>query len=702
MRLTPDGYAALLEAGVPHSVWIENAQALIDREQRELVRPPLRGSAGWFDSYKSYADVSTYVNTLVSLRPDMVTRLAVGQSVEQREIFGLRIAAPGTVPGSRPGVLVMSAQHSREWITVMSSMYLADQLIRTYDTNGETRRLLDNLEFYIVPIVNPDGYLVTWSSNRLWRKNRRINADTSIGVDLNRNWGFNWGGQGASSTPGSDTFRGPSAFSEPCTQAIRDFMLARPSIAMAFDVHSFSQLILEPYAYTFEQPRDPRTYTQASIAIQQAMSAPANQVYLSGQTYRTIYPASGASTDWFAGDRGAIGYGFELRDRGSTGFLLPAAQIVPASIESANGIRAGAGWMLDNVLATDFPAGRPAWLASNASTTTLVQFSRGVQVPADLSTVPVRVLQRVGRIGPFTESTLSVVGSEGTSAVLSHLLIAGPCSARTQWYYQVPTASGASVTIPPEGANNPFEAISRDATLVFADDFEIDRGWTSGDTTSPDTASNGLWIRDDPMGTQAQAEHDHTPLSGAQCYITGQNARGTASTGALNSGKTTLNSPVVNTAAAGRYEARMWLWFFNSVAAGGSDVLAIDRSNGSGWTRALTIDANRPIAERTGRWTEYTVDLGAPGPSTRIRVVATSTGQRVEAAIDDVAVYRITCERAPCTADFSADGVVNVPDIFAFLSAWFAGYIDADIDGNPGLEVPDVFAFLAAWFAGCV
>jgi len=59
-------------------------------------------------------------------------------------------------------------------------------------------------------------------------------------------------------------------------------------------------------------------------------------------------------------------------------------------------------------------------------------------------------------------------------------------------------------------------------------------------------------------------------------------------------------------------------------------------------------------------------------------------------------------EDAPaCAADFDGNGLVQVPDIFAFLSAWFAQGPGADFDGNGQVQVPDIFAFLSAWFAGC-
>ena len=86
----------------------------------------------------------------------------------------------------------------------------------------------------------------------------------------------------------------------------------------------------------------------------------------------------------------------------------------------------------------------------------------------------------------------------------------------------------------------------------------------------------------------------------------------------------------------------------------------------------------------------------------QLRFIASDIGSTstVEAAIDDMVVYSVSCTDT-CAADFDGNGVHEVPDIFAYLSAWFAGEAGADVDGVPGVTVPDIFAFLSIWFAGC-
>src|SRR6185436_17289909 len=107
---------------------------------------------------------------------------------------------PGNPRSTRSSVLFNGCQHAREWASPMTAMYVADTMLGSYATDTRVHALLDKIEVIVIPIVNVDGYEYTWasSSNLLWRKNRRNNGNGSFGVDLNRNWGHQWGGEGAS------------------------------------------------------------------------------------------------------------------------------------------------------------------------------------------------------------------------------------------------------------------------------------------------------------------------------------------------------------------------------------------------------------------------------------------------------------------------------------------------------------------------
>ena len=135
----------------------------------------------------------------------------------------------------------------------MTNMYAAQQLLGQYGTDNSISEMLDEVDFFVIPVVNPDGYEYTWSSpsRRYWRKNRRVNANGSIGVDLNRNWGAGWGGGGSSGIAASDIYRGTAPFSEPETQAMRDFYQSNPNVVSNIDFHAFFSVDPRPLRVLF-------------------------------------------------------------------------------------------------------------------------------------------------------------------------------------------------------------------------------------------------------------------------------------------------------------------------------------------------------------------------------------------------------------------------------------------------------------------
>jgi carboxypeptidase A4 len=333
-RLGPESMAALDASGLPYTVLVDDVQSLIDAERSRLARPA--GGGGWFDEYKDLDAIHQHLRSLAELRPDLARRVVAGSSLEKRSIRGIRIANDAASPGQcKPALVFAATQHAREWVTSMVTMYLADALVTRYDTDPVIKDLVDRVEFFILPVANPDGYVYTWGPDRLWRKNRRVNAGTSCrGVDVNRNWGYQWGfdNTGSSGQPCSESYRGAAPFSEPETAALRDFVLDRPQVRYLHDMHSYGQLILQPWGYTSALPPGHATYESLGAAMAQLIQAVHGKVYVHGPAYTTIYPANGVSIDWAWGPAGAYSFAFELRGQPG-GFLLPPDQIVPNAEE---------------------------------------------------------------------------------------------------------------------------------------------------------------------------------------------------------------------------------------------------------------------------------------------------------------------------------------------------------------------------------
>ncbi len=341
MRVSPDQFNALKQSGLKFDILIDDIQAHIDAESAEIRALRQADDAAWYTNYHTYAENKTYCQALAAAFPSICTYSVIGHSVQNREIFALRITGPGSA-ANRPASLWFGGQHAREWINVPVPEYHAEQLLTKYATDPHIKYLVDHHEFLFVPIMNPDGYDYTWTNNRLWRKNRRNNAGSgsgcnNFGVDLNRNWGYQWGTLpqgGSSGSCSNETYRGPSAFSEPETQVMRDYIIANPRIRATMDWHSYAMLVMSPWGYD-NIPVTPASTASFFLNLDNQMAAAIlsvhGQVYDAGPIYTTIYPANGTSVDWAWGARGAYGLTIELR---GTDFELPPAQIVPTCEET--------------------------------------------------------------------------------------------------------------------------------------------------------------------------------------------------------------------------------------------------------------------------------------------------------------------------------------------------------------------------------
>ncbi|MBY0114133.1 MAG: hypothetical protein K2Y21_15055 [Phycisphaerales bacterium] len=328
-RISREQLATLTLHGVPFSVLIEDVQALLDADLAERNQP--FENRAYFDTYADYTGVSNYVNTLVATYPGFVARISLGNSVEGREIFGMRVTSPVPPIGGvrKPVVVLNSLQHAREWITVTSNLYTTTELLSKYNTDAAAKSILDQYELVIIPITNPDGYVYTWTNNRLWRKNRRVTGTSTRGIDLNRNWSVGWGlSSGSSGSLSSDTYRGPSPFSEPETQVLRNYMLGVPKVVAHIDLHSYSQLILRTWGYQYADPIGLASINRIGSAMRDSVAATTGAAYTFGGS-EILYLASGTAPDWVFGTLGAFSVTAELRDTGTNGFVLPTSFIVP-------------------------------------------------------------------------------------------------------------------------------------------------------------------------------------------------------------------------------------------------------------------------------------------------------------------------------------------------------------------------------------
>ncbi|KAK1528737.1 zinc carboxypeptidase [Colletotrichum costaricense] len=331
-------------AGMNLTTMHEDLGASIADESGFSVYAVGSANATWFNSYHAYADHLQFLKDLVSSYPSNAEIVTSGSSLQGNAITGIHIY--GTSKGTKPAVVFHSTVHAREWISTMANEYIAWNLLSKYSSDTEIKSFVDKYDFYIFPVVNPDGFIYTQTTNRLWRKNRQsTSGSTCIGHDINRNWPFQWSVTGGASTdPCAEDFKGLSQGDAPETAALSAWLAKTKSaqgLKLFIDFHAYSQLFMTPYGYscTAVSAKNTELQSLAKGAVA-AIKAVHGTSYQYGPICTTIYKATGSSVD-YVNDVVKADYTFtqELRDTGNYGFVLPAAQIVPTSEETYAGVR---------------------------------------------------------------------------------------------------------------------------------------------------------------------------------------------------------------------------------------------------------------------------------------------------------------------------------------------------------------------------
>lgn len=341
----------------------------------------------WYKDYRTWKDIETRIQGWQEKGDDRVEVFEVGVSVEGRSIWGVRIHS-GRVVKQRTDsdgrlsverqeeseeeaapkrILINGVQHAREWISGAVAMYVADKLVSLVrsstnategNNNAQPGNKIDqeivnlfnsNVEVVVVPVVNPDGYVYT-REVRFWRKNRRVynslpgNASGKLcpGVDLNRNWGVDFGGPESTTkiSTCSEIFIGEEAFSEPESAAMKRLIENNNNWKAHVDLHSFGQLILGPWGYTGEEPPRAKEIDGFGAGIQKAIKDVNGEIYNFGRgDSGLLYLASGIAPDW-SFSNGIMGATIELRpnSRTSEGFLLNSNEILPTAKEIFNSV----------------------------------------------------------------------------------------------------------------------------------------------------------------------------------------------------------------------------------------------------------------------------------------------------------------------------------------------------------------------------
>ncbi|MBN2199487.1 MAG: zinc carboxypeptidase [Candidatus Aminicenantes bacterium] len=300
---------------------------------------PAAAGGGLNGDYHSYPELEAELLELEAAYPGLAAVHILGQSLEGRNIYGLKISDNVGLDEDEAEVLFLGCHHAREWISVEVPLLIARHLLENRTVDSRVRDVVDRSETWIVPLVNPDGLEYSIHVYRYWRKNRRANDDGSFGVDLNRNYGYEWGrdNSGSSPLPQSAVYRGTAPFSEPESAAVRDFVGLRSFLGLV-SYHSYGQIILYPWGYARIPVEGEGAERMKALAegMSGRLEAYRGTRYAFGQASYSLYLTNGDTTDWAFGDHGIPAYTIELSPVSDQdgGFFNAETEILPIFYEN--------------------------------------------------------------------------------------------------------------------------------------------------------------------------------------------------------------------------------------------------------------------------------------------------------------------------------------------------------------------------------
>ncbi|MCK8679923.1 M14 family metallopeptidase [Streptomyces lichenis] len=277
--------------------------------------------------YHNYAEMNAEINQRLQQYPNIMSRRVIGKSYEGRDIVAIKISDNVATDENEPEILFTHHQHAREHLTVEMALYLLREFGAGYGSDSRITNAVNNREIWIVPDLNPDGgeYDIATGSYRSWRKNRQPNSGSSyVGTDMNRNWNFKWGCcNGSSGSTSSETYRGRAAESAPEVKVVADFVRSRTvggkqQIKAAIDFHTYSELVLWPYGYTYNDTAPGLTQDDRDAFATVGRKMAASNGYTPQQS-SDLYVTDGSIDDYLWGAQKIFAYTFEMYPRSASG-----------------------------------------------------------------------------------------------------------------------------------------------------------------------------------------------------------------------------------------------------------------------------------------------------------------------------------------------------------------------------------------------
>lgn len=291
-------------------------------------------SLGSMGGFCTLDEMLAHLDTMFVKYPNLISQRQPldGQSIQGKSIFWMRISDNPNINESEPEIFFNSLIHAREPASMQQMLYFMYFLLENYESDPEIKKLVDNSEIYFVPCINPDGYVNNQQTHPagggMWRKNRRVNFDGSFGVDINRNFSYNWGWDDYGSSPNtlSSTYRGEAPFSEPETQIVKNFVEDH-DFKLVINYHSYSNVLVHPWGYvSYLKPDDYNQMTEMASLLT------IDNQFNYGATSRLLYHVNGDANDWIYGENvskpSCISFTAEVGSE-AEGFWPPIENIIP-------------------------------------------------------------------------------------------------------------------------------------------------------------------------------------------------------------------------------------------------------------------------------------------------------------------------------------------------------------------------------------
>lgn len=594
----------------------------------DTLTPPI--GQGAMGGHYTLAEMESILDDFHSNYPNLCSqKVSIGQSVEGREIWMVKISDNVGVDENEPEVLYDALHHAREPLSMSTTLLFMDELLDGYGADPEATFLIDEREMYFVPCVNPDGYeynrTIAPNGGGMWRKNRRNNGNGSFGVDLNRNYATQWNAPngGSSTNPSSDLYRGTAPFSEPETAAVEAFSATRQFVQV-FSTHSYTDVLLRPWAYQIGDPANVAAYDVLGAFMVQE-----NGIQ-HGRWGSLLYISSGTSIDHHHAVRGSYAWTAELGRANEGGFWPVGATIEAIARRHQRMFRkaaltAGPAFQFDAATVTEAPGGN----------------GNGVVEPGESGEVVVAI----DNVGAAAASlTVELLSADPQIALGTNVVPLGSLAAfgtaangAMPLTFSVPAGYAGAVAPLQLRVTGDGRTQLEDLTVALLptrvavdDDFETDHGFVRA---PGGTATTGMWERAAPAQTtwngQVMQPGTQTTPGGSRYWVTQANPGSSVGSFDVDTGYTDLHSPTVDLSHLAAASVAFDLHYAESAS---NDALQVAASLDGGVTWQPLYSTNAS----TGGWQRLELSLPTPlSDAVVVRVRAQDLSPSlVEAAVD--------------------------------------------------------------------